>query len=148
MKFLAIGAGYVGTPLMSVFSSHSSNDTFMVYDINKDLINKWNSDKLPYFEKGLKVLLDSQRGKNLFFTSDPEEAFKDVDFIYICVNTPTKLYGEGAGEAHNLKYVESCIRDFANFCSKISLEKMVTIIQKSTVAVGTNDLISKIFEAE
>ena len=148
MKFLAIGAGYVGTPLMSVFSSHSPDDTFVVYDINTELIDKWNSDRLPYYEKGLKEILEAQKNKNLFFTSNPKEAFTDVDFVYICVNTPTKIYGEGAGEAHNLKYVESCVRDFAKFCSQISLEKVVTIIQKSTVAVGTNNLISKIFEAE
>ena len=35
------------------------------------------------------------------------------DMIFISVNTPTKKYGLGAGQASDLKWVEACARQVA-----------------------------------
>lgn len=147
MKIISIGAGYVGTPTMAVFASKCPSHEFVVYDINAKLIEQWQSPTLPYYEKGLKPLIDATLNKNLTFTHDKSVAFKDADYLFVCVNTPTKTTGVGAGEAHDLYYVESVIRDIAEYYSENEMTKPITIVHKSTVPVGTVDLASQIFEA-
>ena len=45
--------------------------------------------------------------------------------VFIAVNTPTKTYGEGKGQAADLKYVELCARTIAKVAktNKIVVEK-------------------------
>ena len=65
-----IGAGYVGGPTMAVIPSKCPNITVNVVDINKNKIDKWNSndlDNLPVYEPGLSEIVEKVRGKNLFF---------------------------------------------------------------------------------
>jgi UDPglucose 6-dehydrogenase len=39
----------------------------------------------------------------LFFSTDLDKAIKESDIIFVSVNTPTKMYGIGAGRAADLK---------------------------------------------
>ena len=62
--------------------------------------------------------------------------------IFISVNTPTKLSGEGAGYASDLKWVESSARKVAKFSKGHTI-----VVEKSTVPVRTAELIEKILRS-
>jgi UDPglucose 6-dehydrogenase len=88
-----VGAGYVGGPTMAVLAKHSPRVKFYVADIDKRRIDAWNSDKLPIYEPHLNDYIKQQRNKNLFFTTDVDEAIRESEIIFIAVNTPTKNFG-------------------------------------------------------
>ena len=145
LKFVFIGAGWVGGLTSAVLSELWPSHDFYVYDISIEQINKWNQKKIPFYEEGLEEIISKSLGKNLFFTNNQSEAFSDGDFFIICVHTPTKTKGVGKGEIHDLKYVESCARDIAQFHSHFQMEKPIAIVEKSTVGPGTCDLVKDIF---
>ena len=61
------------------------------------------NNQLPIYEPGLNEIVKKQRGKNLFFTTDVENAISSSDIIFISVGTPTKKTGFGSGSAAELK---------------------------------------------
>ncbi len=65
-------------------------------------------DKLPIYEPGLDAVVAEARGRNLFFSTEVDQAIDEAEMIFISVNTPTKTYGAGKGMAADLKYVELC----------------------------------------
>jgi UDPglucose 6-dehydrogenase len=71
-------------------------------DLNQARIDAWNSDNLPIYEPGLDEIVFACRGKNLFFSTDVDQAIIDADLIFVSVNTPTKKSGMGAGMAADL----------------------------------------------
>jgi UDPglucose 6-dehydrogenase len=76
-------------------------------DFNQARIDAWNSAdyNLPIYEPGLVDVVKAARGRNLFFSSNVDEAILEADLIFVSVNTPTKKSGVGAGFAADLKYV-------------------------------------------
>src|SRR6516165_10451859 len=96
-NILCIGAGYVGGPTMTMIAAKCPQYKVTVVDINAQRIAAWNSDHCPIFEPGLDELVKKVRGKNLFFSTDVNEAIKEAEMIFVSVNTPTKTFGEGAG---------------------------------------------------
>ena len=140
-----IGAGYVGGPTMSVIADRCPNIIVTVVDINEDRITSWNNnnlEKLPIYEPGLSSIVKRRRGKNLFFSTNIEENISCADMVFISVNTPTKKYGLGAGQASDLKWVEKCARQVAKFARGHTI-----VIEKSTLPVKTAEVIKKILEA-
>ncbi len=112
-------------------------------DINKKRIAEWNSDALPVFEPGLDEIVKSVRGKNLFFSTEIDEAILKADIIFVSVNTPTKTYGMGAGRAADLKFVELCARRIAS----VVHEGKKIIVEKSTIPVRTAESIKAVLAA-
>jgi hypothetical protein len=47
------------------------------------------------FQPSLDQVVKSCRGRNLFFSTDVDQAILDAELIFISVNTPTKTYGLG-----------------------------------------------------
>ena len=141
-KICCIGAGYVGGPTMAVFAEYCPDIQIIVADINELRINAWNdknTSKLPIFEPGLEEIIIRRRNKNLFFTSDVENAISNADMIFISVNTPTKTKGIGAGKASDLKWVEASARQIAKFAKTNTI-----VVEKSTLPVKTAETIKKI----
>ena len=137
-----IGAGYVGGPTMSVIAYKCPSIRVNVVDVNQDKIALWNHDdldKLPVFEPGLKEVVGATRGKNLFFSTDVDKAIDEADMIFISVNTPTKTYGRGKGQAADLKYIELCARDIA----RVSKTDKI-VVEKSTLPVRTAETLKHI----
>ncbi len=140
-----IGAGYVGGPTMAVFASKCPNIKFTVVDIDKERISKWNNsdlNDLPIYEPGLDEIIKNTRNKNLFFSSEVEKNIETADIIFISVNTPTKLSGIGAGQASDLKWVESCTRTVAEFAKGHTI-----VVEKSTIPVKTAEVIKNILDS-
>ncbi len=141
-KICCIGAGYVGGPTMSVIADQCPDLEVKVVDINPKRISEWNSKNLkllPVFEPGLDQIIKRVRDKNLFFTTEVDEAIKNADMIFISVNTPIKSSGLGAGEASDLKWVEASARRIASHAQGHTI-----VVEKSTLPVRTAEVIQKI----
>ena len=137
-----IGAGYVGGPTMAVIADKCRHLKVIVVDLNKDKIDSWNNKdltKLPVYEPGLKDLIKRCRGNNLFFSTKIQKSIAESDMVFISVNTPTKQSGLGAGEASDLKYIESSARSIAEFAIGHTI-----IVEKSTIPVKTAEVIKTI----
>ncbi|MBR2488252.1 MAG: nucleotide sugar dehydrogenase, partial [Kiritimatiellae bacterium] len=105
-NIVCIGAGYIGGPTMAVIAKMNPDRKVFVCDINAKRIAAWNSKNyaLPIYEPGLVDVVKEVRGKNLFFTTDIKKAVKECDIVFVGVNTPTKMFGRGAGRASDLQY--------------------------------------------
>jgi UDPglucose 6-dehydrogenase len=137
-----IGAGYVGGPTMAVMALKNPDIKFHIVDINQARIDAWMSDVLPIYEPGLDEVVRQTRGKNLFFSTDVKGAIAEADMIFISVNTPTKKYGVGKGRAADLKFVELCARQIAEYSD---VDKIV--VEKSTLPVRTAEAIRTILDS-
>ncbi|WP_149524356.1 nucleotide sugar dehydrogenase [Sphingobacterium hotanense] len=143
-KIACIGAGYVGGPTMSVIAQKNPHIQVTVVDLNVDRINAWNDEnleKLPVYEPGLDAVVGEARGRNLFFSTDVDQAISDADMIFISVNTPTKTYGKGKGQAADLKFIELCARQIADVATSSKV-----IVEKSTIPVRTAATIKSILD--
>jgi UDPglucose 6-dehydrogenase len=132
MKITCLGAGYVGGPTMAMIAAKCPDIEVTVVDPNAARIAAWNSDSLPVYEPGLDEVVRSARGRNLHFHTDVEAAVRSGDIIFVCVGTPTKTYGVGAGRAADLCYIESAARMIAELA-----EGPKIIVEKSTIPVRT-----------
>jgi UDPglucose 6-dehydrogenase len=131
-RICCIGAGYVGGPTMAMIASKCPDIRVDVVDLNEERIAAWNTDELPIYEPGLLEIVKSARGRNLFFSTNTDEAIVDADIIFVSVGTPTKTYGMGAGRAADLCYVEGAARMIARVAKGPKI-----IVEKSTIPVRT-----------
>jgi len=134
-----MGAGYVGGPTMAVIAAKCPRIKVTVVDLSERQINAWNSSSLPIYEPGLQELVESVRGKNLFFSTGIDAAIEEADVIFVSVNTPTKTSGIGAGRAANIKNCELCARKIAEVSKAGKI-----VVEKSTVPVRTADSIKRV----
>ena len=142
-NILCIGAGYVGGPTMAMIAKNCPEHSVNVVDINQERIECWNSNDLPIFEPGLLEVVQQTRGKNLFFHTDIAGAIAEADIIFVSVNTPTKMFGEGAGKAADLQYWEKTSRDIL----QNSRKPEVIVVEKSTLPVRTAEAMARILES-
>ena len=142
LKICCIGAGYVGGPTMAMIAKKCADISVTVVDINQTRIDQWNSDELPFYEPGLFEIVQEQRGKNLFFSTDVDQAIVEADIIFVSVNTPTKTYGLGAGRAADLRFWESCARRIAEVSHSSKI-----VVEKSTLPVRTADSMKRVLTA-
>lgn len=133
-------------------------------DLNAERIAAWNANHLPIHETGLPKIvriardganeatvtglpgMDESSGlrlparkPNLFFSTNVTPCVAEADIIFICVNTPTKEYGVGAGASADLGALESATRTIAK-----NAKSGAVIVEKSTVPCGTARIISDI----
>ncbi|XP_025743602.1 UDP-glucose 6-dehydrogenase isoform X4 [Callorhinus ursinus] len=94
-KICCIGAGYVGGPTCSVIAHMCPEIRVTVVDVNESRINAWNSPTLPIYEPGLKEVVESCRGKNLFFSTNIDDAIKEADLVFISVLSNPEFLAEG-----------------------------------------------------
>ena len=140
-KICCIGAGFVGGPTMAVIALKCPDIKVNVVDLNAARIAAWNGplDQLPIYEPGLAEVVGEARGRNLFFSTDIDQAIDEAQMIFMAVNTPTKTEGEGAGMAADLSFVEACAQQIA---SASKTDKIV--VEKSTLPVRTAEKIKEV----
>lgn len=127
---------------MAVIAQKCPHIKVTVVDINQARIAAWNDDNLdnlPVYEPGLDQVVAEARGRNLFFSTEVDAAIKDAEMIFISVNTPTKTYGEGKGQAADLKWIELCARQIAAASDSDKI-----IVEKSTLPVRTAEAVKDI----
>lgn len=84
-------------------------------------------------------LLMNATSRNLFFSTNIDEAIREADIIFVSVNTPTKTSGIGAGRAANIKNCELCARKIAEVAQNDKI-----VVEKSTVPVRTAESIKRV----
>src|SRR5579884_4064656 len=105
-------------------------------DIVPEKIERLKQGVLPIYEPGLEELVDRNvHAGRLHFTTSYSEGLDNAEFIFIAVNTPT---GTSQGSA-DMRFVESAARGIAR-----ELDHYAIIINKSTVPVGSGDVVSRI----
>ena len=126
---------------MAVIAKMNPDRKVIVVDINKQRIAAWNSKNyaLPIYEPGLVDVVKTVRGKNLFFSTDIKKAVQECDIIFVGVNTPTKMFGKGAGRASDLQYWEATARNIAKWANRDKI-----VVEKSTLPVRTAAAMSAI----
>jgi UDPglucose 6-dehydrogenase len=142
MRITCLGAGYVGGPTMAMIAAQCPDIQVTVVDHNASRIAAWNSDRLPVYEPGLDEVVRAARGRNLHFHTDVEHAIRSGDVIFVCVGTPTKTSGVGAGRAADLRYIERAARTIAEVS-----EGPKIVVEKSTIPVKTAEALLTILRS-
>jgi UDPglucose 6-dehydrogenase len=141
-NILCIGAGYVGGSTMPIIASHCPKHRIVIVDINEARIAAWQSDQLPIYEPGLDEIVRQTRGKNLFFSTDINRHIAEADIIFVSVNTPTKMFGQGAGRAADLQYWEKTARQILENSTSSKI-----VVEKSTLPVRTAEAMERILNS-
>jgi UDPglucose 6-dehydrogenase len=142
MKICCLGAGYVGGPTMAMIASKCPEIQVTVCDLNEARIAAWNSAVLPIYEPGLDEIVRQTRGKNLLFSTNVNDAIRAADIIFVCVGTPTKTYGAGAGRAADLRFIELAARTIAELSDGPKI-----VVEKSTIPVKTAEALKTVLAA-
>jgi UDPglucose 6-dehydrogenase len=130
MKITIFGSGYVGLVTGACFAE-VGNDVLCV-DIDESKIARLKKGEIPIYEPGLEgIVAENIREGRLRFTSDIEEGVGFGLYQFIAVGTPPDEDGS-ADLRHVLSVAESIGR---------SMKDYRIIINKSTVPVGTADLV-------
>lgn len=132
MNVGVIGTGYVGLVAGTCFAE-SGNDVICA-DVNEEKIKMLNEGIIPIYEPGLDQMIEanSEAGR-LRFTTDIVECIQGSEVIFIAVGTPQDTDGSA-----DLKYV---LQVAAQIGKVMNGPKIV--VNKSTVPVGTADLVSQ-----
>jgi UDPglucose 6-dehydrogenase len=129
-----VGTGYVGLVTGACLADLGNRVTCL--DIAEDKIARLRQGELPIYEPGLEpIVRRNAAAGRLRFTTEYADAVPDADFLFIAVNTPTVAGGDGA----DMQYVESAARLIAQHLTRDAI-----IINKSTMPVGSGDLVSAI----
>ena len=134
MRVTMVGTGYVGLVSGACFADFGHQVICVDKDAGK--IDRLHQGIMPIFEPGLEDLVASNvKAGRLSFTTDLGTAVQDADAVFIAVGTPSR---RGDGHA-DLSYVEQAAREIAGH-----MQRYTVIVNKSTVPVGTGDLVESI----
>ena len=137
MNIAVIGTGYVGLVSGTCFAEMGIN-VFCV-DVDKFKIDALNNGKIPIYEPGLEEMtIRNNREGRLHFTTDLKKIIDDLDVIFIAVGTPPDEDGNA-----DLKYVLEVSRTIGR-----SMNHYLAVVIKSTVPVGTSDIVKKTIKEE
>ena len=135
MKLTIAGTGYVG--LVSGTGFANLGNDVLCFDIDKEKIDTLKNGTVPIYELGLDELFKRNvEAGRLKFTTDPVKAVRDSEIIFICVNTPSNEHKEADLTA---------VKDVAKAIGQ-HMDQYKVVVNKSTVPVGTADLVRNIIK--
>lgn len=132
MKIAVVGTGYVGLVTGTCFAETGNQVTCV--DINEDKINRMKAGEVPIYEPGLEDLFhrNVEEGR-LNFTTDLAAGIEGAKIIFLALPTPP-----GEDGSADLKYILQVANDLGPL-----LKDYTVLIDKSTVPVGTSELVRK-----
>ena len=137
MKISVVGTGYVGLVSGTCFAE-MGNDVICV-DIDKKKIEALKEGIVPIYEPRLdKMVLENYKRETLKFTTNLKEALDNSNICFIAVGTPM-----GEDGSADLQYVLAVAKSIGELMSHDMF-----IIDKSTVPVGTADLVEETIQKE
>lgn len=137
MKLVVIGTGYVGLVTGACFAE--MGNTVTCFDIDEKKIANLKENVIPIYEPGLESLVFNNQAQGLLnFTTSLEEIPDDVNIFFIAVGTPS-----GEDGSADLRYVLEVARNIGGFIKNYSV-----VVNKSTVPVGTADLVKNEIQKE
>lgn len=132
MKIAVVGTGYVGLVTGTCFAE-TGNDVMCV-DIDANKVERMKNGEVPIYEPHLDVLFERNiKQGRLKFTTNLKEAIDTAKIIFLALPTPP-----GEDGSADLSYILGVAEELG----KIITEYKV-IIDKSTVPVGTADLVKQ-----
>lgn len=137
MKIAIVGTGYVGLVTGACFAENGTD--VVCVDVNAEKIENLQKGIIPIYEPGLEeMVLRNQKAGRLTFTTDLVSVLDEVDVIFSAVGTPPDEDGSA-----DLKYVLEVARTIGR-----NMNKYVLVVTKSTVPVGTAQLVRKAIQEE
>ncbi|OGF30204.1 UDP-glucose 6-dehydrogenase [Candidatus Falkowbacteria bacterium RIFOXYB2_FULL_35_7] len=135
MKIVVVGTGYVGLVTGTCLASLGNEVTCVDIDSNK--IENLKNGIIPIYEPGLEDLVkrNYEIGRLKYSTSLAQALF-GAEIVFIAVGTPPKENGEA-----DLQYVEAVAHEIGK-----NLNDYIVVVNKSTVPIGTGDLVTRIIK--
>ena len=135
MQVTMVGAGYVG--LVSGACLADVGHSVTCVDVDKTKVEKLMKGVSPIFEPGLESLINRNVGhERLFFTTELKPALNKSEMVFIAVGTP-----QGEDGSADIQYVRRVAESIGQL-----VEKDMIVVVKSTVPVGTCDMVEKVIE--
>ena len=135
MNICVVGTGYVGLVTGAVFAD-LGNDAVCVDNV-VEKIAVLRAGRLPIYEPGLEEMVARNVADGrLAFTTDIADAVRRSVVVFITVGTPAKDGGQT-----DLGAVEAVAREIGR-----AMERYTVVVNKSTVPVGTGDLVREVIE--
>lgn len=135
MNIAVVGTGYVGLVAGACFAE-TGNEVICV-DNNAKKVEGLRSGTIPIFEPGLEDLVNSNtKAGRLTFTNSLKDAVEASDIIFIAVGTPQDEDGSA-----DLTHVLAVAKGIGE-----SMNAPKVVVDKSTVPVGTADLVKAAIE--
>jgi UDPglucose 6-dehydrogenase len=132
-RIAVIGTGYVGLTTAACLADLGHTVTGL--DIDASRVRYLRRHKVPFFEPGLAEMVErNAKAGRLTFTADYGEALKDAEFAFLAVGTPMGKRGVA-----DLAAVRSAARLLGE-----TLDHPLVIVNKSTVPIGTGDLVRQL----
>jgi UDPglucose 6-dehydrogenase len=136
VRLTVIGCGYVGLVTGACLAA-AGHEVFCT-DIDRARIDQLKAGKVPIYEEHLdEVLKRARAGKKISYTSDPGEAIRAGEVIFICVGTPPKDTGEA-----DLSAIDHVARQIA-----LEAHSPKLVVEKSTVPALTGMQLQKALAA-
>ena len=130
MNISVIGTGYVG--LVTGACLAGSGNNVICVDIDEEKIASLKEGRVTFYEPGLEdIVRKNIKEERLHFTTDLDYAIKNSSVVLIAVGTPPN--GDGSADT-------SAVINVAQSIGK-SLDDFKVIVTKSTVPVGTTEMI-------
>ncbi len=130
-----IGTGYVGLVTGAAFAD--LGNTVYGVDIDAGKIERLTHGVIPIYEPGLEeVVVRNVRAKRLAFTTCYDESVPNSEFVFICVDTPSSFDGDADMRA---------VRSASEMVGR-SMSGHTIVVNKSTMPIGSGDLVSSILE--
>lgn len=137
MNITIIGTGYVGL-VTGTTLAELGNSVYCV-DVDADKVAKMKNGVVPIYEPNLEeMFLRNIQARRLFFTTDLSEALEKSEIIYLALPTPP-----GEDGSADLSYVLSVAAQLGEM-----IKDYKVIVNKSTVPVGTADLVRETIAAK
>lgn len=137
MKVAIVGTGYVGLVTGTCFAEMGT-DVYCV-DIDSRKIENLKKGIIPIYEPGLEEMVRRNvQAERLHFTTELKECLNDVEVLFSAVGTPPDEDGSA-----DLKYVLDVARTIGRYMTKYLL-----VVTKSTVPVGTAQIIKQTIQHE
>lgn len=131
MKIAVVGTGYVGLVTGTCFAETGNQVTCVDIDVKK--VEKLNNGIVPIYEPGLEDMFHRNVSEGrLHFTTSLAEGIKGAKIIFLALPTPP-----GEDGSADLKYILKVADDLGPL-----LQDYTVIVDKSTVPVGTAELVS------
>jgi len=128
-----VGTGYVGLTTAACLADLGHE--VVALDIDASKIATLKQGKPTIYEPGLQELMTRAiKADRLRFTTEYADAIPNSEFVFVAVGTPMGRRGEA-----DLVFVKQAARSIAK-----AMKRTMTIINKSTVPIGTGDIVSRI----
>ena len=133
MRLVVVGTGYVGL-VTGVCFADAGNHVLCI-DNNEDRINKLLSGVMPIYEPGLeKMVAETVESGHLRFSTTLSSSLDNADICFIAVGTPSSDDG-----STDMSFVRAAAKEIGD-----SITTDIIIVNKSTVPIGTADIVREI----